>query len=27
MGIPYRFGQLGVAGVLKFCFDGTRGDA
>jgi hypothetical protein len=27
MGIPFGFGQLGVAGVLKFCFDGTHEDA
>jgi hypothetical protein len=27
MGIPFGFGQLGVAGVLKFCFDGPGEDA
>ncbi len=27
MGIPFGLGQLGVAGVLKFCFDGSGDDA
>jgi hypothetical protein len=27
MGIPFGVGQLGVAGVLKFCFDGSSEDA
>jgi hypothetical protein len=27
MGIPFGVGQLGVAGVLKFCFDGDSEDA
>ncbi len=27
MGIPFGLGQLGVAGVLRFCFDGCGDDA
>jgi hypothetical protein len=27
MGIPFGLGQLGVAGVLRFCFDGSGDDA
>jgi hypothetical protein len=27
MGVPFGLGQLGVAGVLTFCFDGSSEDA